>query len=60
MSKEFYSNLNKFFVREEDDNLYDLELGVEMDEKILEEEYNKILPELNQYNENLDLSNYIK
>ena len=59
MSKEFYSNLNKFFVREED-YIDELDLAVDMEEKVLEDEYNKILPELNQYNESLDLSKYIK
>ena len=44
MSKEFYENLNKFFIKEEDVEDEELDLDVKMDEKELEEEYLKILP----------------
>ena len=63
MSREFYKNLNDFFVKEENSEQNEDEYSeykVDMNDSELEEEYIKILPDLDLYNENLDLSQYIK
>ncbi len=43
---------------EEDEDFINYEL--EIDDDTLDNEYNKILPELNEYSKNLDLSKYLK
>jgi hypothetical protein len=43
---------------EDDEEFINYEL--EMDDDALDYEFSKILPELNEYNKNLDLSKYLK
>ena len=43
---------------EDDEDFINYEL--EIDDDTLDNEYNKILPELNEYSKNLDLGKYLK
>lgn len=59
MSKEFYQNLGTFFkTYDNDDNQTVDEFNVDMDDEELFKLFSEILPELDKYNENLDINAY--
>jgi hypothetical protein len=59
MSKNFYENLNKFFLDPKNQEEIEPEYEVDISEAELDEEYNKVLPQLDKYMNKLDLSKYI-
>jgi hypothetical protein len=59
MSKNFYENLDKFFLDPKNQEEIEPEYEVDISEAELDEEYNKVLPQLDKYMNKLDLSKYI-
>jgi hypothetical protein len=58
MSKEFYENLSTFFTKDGEEEIVD-DYQIDIDDDTLNQEYLKILPELDKINQNLDLSKYV-